>query len=184
MRRARAGDASAMEAIVGTHGASLAVMVRQYGIAPADVEDLLQAAYQRLLLQDRNIRTVGGFLRWTIRNLCRNYHRDAARKRLLLQKYASEARSSPAPATATELRFISALDVKMALMRIGRDCLDIITALVIRQRPYDEYALASGMARNTVGSTLVRCLRKARRYLAHRGYHLRLDRRADARDSR
>lgn len=161
VRRARSGDATAVETIANTYRSTLEAVARGHGVPPTDAEDLIQTSYQRLLRRENEVRNVAGVLRWTMENLCRNYHRDAARERQGLQRYSRESRRSPSPAAAMELRFVHALDVKTALAHIGRPCFAIITALVLRDR--ESTAVCAGPAAAVTPTSSISCTGQAAR---------------------
>jgi RNA polymerase sigma-70 factor (ECF subfamily) len=167
VRAARAGDASAFDALVGLLGASVYRFVRAR-VPDADAEDLTQRVFVRVIeglpgYQDRGL----PFSAWVFR-IARNVVVDAGRaRRDHLSLDAAAAVSSPLPGPAELVE--SAADrgqLTRALARLPSDQRDVITYRYFADLSTRDIATAIGKHEGTVRVLQFRALRNLRRLLA------------------
>jgi RNA polymerase sigma factor (sigma-70 family) len=125
-------------------------------IDPADAEDLLQEAIQRLLRYRDRVRNPEAYVWSVFRNLCKRFRRAGAGFVIGRTERHLEAGEDPAEAESLDAK----VRVREALSRISRRCRQVLKAYCIEEMSHREIARIAHLAESSVAKTIRRCLRR------------------------
>jgi RNA polymerase sigma factor (sigma-70 family) len=124
-------------------------------IHPADAEDLLQEAIQRLFRYRDRVRNPEAYVWSVFRNLCKRLQRAGAVFVVGRTEQHLEPGADP-EAESLEAK----VRVREALSRISRRCRQVLKAYCIQEMSHREIARIAHLAESSVAKTIRRCLRR------------------------
>jgi RNA polymerase sigma-70 factor (ECF subfamily) len=171
MSRCRQGDAVAFEEIVRRWEQPLGRMVNHLAGAGADVDDLCQEVFVRILRARERYRPSHSFSTWVYRialNVARDNRRREIRRPQLALDAHDQASAAPTPADAIEAQERS--QIVDAAMRALPDALrEVLVLKHFGKLSFAEVAEAMDSPLGTVKYRMVAALRELRKELQRRG---------------
>lgn len=169
--RARNGDPDAAEALVRRYFPLIrCIVLREQGIPQADADDIYQSVRIRFFQHVHRVEQPGAFLARTAVSLCLDYRRSRRAEAQAMHELAKVSPRGPARPDGLERMLVRRLDLRFVLGHVTKKCVDILTAVVLREATHEEYSAASRTPRGSIAPTMARCLRKVRTlFLARRG---------------
>ena len=125
-------------------------------IDPADSEDLLQEAIQRLLRYRDRVRNPEAYVWSVFRNLCKRFKRAGAV--FVVGRAEQHVETGEDPASAESL--YAKMRVREALSRISRRCRQVLRAYCMQEMSHRQVARIAHLAESSVEKTIRRCLRR------------------------
>lgn len=165
--RARQGDNEAMALLVGRYRRLIFSLIQKvHGVPSADAEDVFQDVCQRFVRYRPRLERVRPLLASMAEHASLDYHRRRRAEQAAMSTFAAERqRGGAAYAARSEDAAIARLDARRILGVTRGRCLDLIARIVLCGTTHTEYAAETGTPRGTIGTTLARCLDKARHRL-------------------
>lgn len=168
--RARAGEVAAMQELVLRHQAAVARLLWRFARTRADLDDLVQETFLRMVRGIPDWRPAQPFARWLLR-IATNVGRDYFRRQAVRRRWTAELATSPAgellpepvePGADPAAR-AAANEVKAMLAQLSPDEQTLLTLHYLEGWPLADIAAQFGW---TVTATKLRAWR-ARRQLRH-----------------
>ena len=171
MSRCRLGDAVAFEEIVRRWEQPLGRMVSHLAGPRADVDDLCQEVFVRILRARERYRPSHSFSTWVYR-IALNVARDNRRREVRRPHQALEAHDQPsaAPTPADAIEALETSQLVDAAVRALPDALrEVLVLKHFGKLSFAEVAETTGVPLGTVKSRMVVALRELRKELQRRG---------------
>ncbi|MBI2825614.1 MAG: sigma-70 family RNA polymerase sigma factor [Planctomycetia bacterium] len=171
MRRCRNGDAWAFEALVRRWQAPVGRMVSHLLGPAAEVDDLCQEVFVRILRARERYRPSHSFSTWLYR-ITLNVARDSRRRqeRRPSQSLVSHDARSPAPTPAEALARDELADtVAAAVAALPDELREVLVLKHFGRLSFSEVALATGLPLSTAKSRVQAALKQLRGELRRRG---------------
>ncbi len=154
--RARAGDTAAMESLVLRHQGAVARLLWRFAGTRADLDDLVQETFLRMVRGLGNWRADQPFAHWLLR-IATNTGRDYFRRQSVRRRYAAETENTGATASGQEIAMAEAADpaadpaaraaaneVKELLAGLPPDDRSLLTLYYLEGRSLTEIAAGFG----------------------------------------
>ena len=158
VRRCRAGDASAWEALVDRYARYVhAILVRVYRLDPQDAEDAFQEVFTRVFERLGTLRDVNALRPW-IAQTARHCAVDA------LRRSGRDVTVEQVPEGIDDelARLDEALTVHAALDKLSPDCHEILDRFFCRDESYRTIGAELELPAGTIASRIARCLSRLR----------------------
>jgi RNA polymerase sigma-70 factor (ECF subfamily) len=171
MRRCRQGDAAAFELLVRRWQQPVGRIVSQLLGPRADVDDLCQEVFVRVLRARERYRPSHAFSTWMYR-IALNVARDSRRRdaRRPQQPLADHDVSSPAPLPADALvQHETADSVAAAVAALPESLREVLVLKHFGRLSFSEVAVATGLSLGTVKSRMQAAMKQLRGELRRRG---------------
>ena len=170
IRRCIEGDQQAWCSLVERYGRLVYSIPRRYGLPSADVDDVYQTVFSRLVNRLPLLRDPTKIHVWLIQTATRESWRvrNRSRRQAQLESSAADEADTPEPS-------LSDLEqeqvVRGALRDLDPYCRDLLTGLFCEDpKPsYQELAVRLGIPPGSLGPTRSRCLDKLAKLLRERG---------------
>jgi RNA polymerase sigma factor (sigma-70 family) len=157
---AQGGDRDAFSLLYARHTSVLWLTARQMGVDEATAADLVQVAWMRLIERYDTVTGRGSVRPWlkqVIRNDARKFHTRGNRP-----IPTDDRTQSDLPPEEKAIEDDEHNRVRVAFSQLDSRCKKLLQMAVFPDPPltYDELAVATGMARGSLGPTRQRCLQK------------------------
>ncbi len=167
-RKAATGDRAAFGELARAYGARLAALVRAYGVAPGDVEDVVQEAFIAAWRGLADYDATRSFRAWLFQ-IALNKSRDWRRRRQVRRFFygAADLEGAEAQALETDAPGPAALAQQSQFERAVRAAVDELPGdlkqpfllIAFAETTYAEAAAALGLTLKTVEGRLIRARR-------------------------
>lgn len=162
------GDSRAWGKLVEALSPLVVAAGRRSGLSIDDREDAFQAAFVTLYKNLDRIDSATALPRWMAVTATREAWRISRRTRGLPSQLNEDFDEAPAIEESAEdlvVRTESAFELRRALLKLGGRCLELLEALYIEEKAYEEVSGQLSMPIGAIGPTRARCLEKLRKLI-------------------
>ncbi|MCP3939630.1 MAG: sigma-70 family RNA polymerase sigma factor [Actinomycetia bacterium] len=155
---ARQGDATAWARLVDEFAPMVLAVARRHRLSQADVDDVFQVVWIRLVENLDKIREPARLAGWLSTTTRREALRVAARPTV------TEFTDLVGDDSAEEavMHDLDHAEVLTALKRLDQRCRDLLDAIIVRELSYDAISTQMQMPVGSIGPTRQRCLERLR----------------------
>ena len=173
VRRAKRGDERAWRELIAGFNGMLRRVAKGYGLAPQDVDDVVQTAWIRAFCHIGSLSRPGAIGAWLVVTTRREALRHLQRgvREILTEELPEPACADEYPTEVLALERERDLAVRAAVRRLTGRQRQVLRMMLARPGvTYDELSSELEMPIGSIGPTRARCLEKLRKLLADGGY--------------